>query len=632
VLARVEQARFFLGQGTRVAAVQLLEMKRSKRQGNGATSTQHEKKRSTHAKGSSDAGQVSVPCTLLDQSDRLISLREKYTSAEPFSHIQLREVFDEVFLNAVRNEIISNCTGSLKETDIYKVYQTGELRNLDALSTEEQRRLRNLRVLRDILYSERFRKFLMALTGCCDESCGECLDGDLIDCSINVYTRGCHLLCHDDAIGTRRLSYILYLTEPEHTWTQEDGGSLQLFRLRDGKPVQGAIPEPENYPHTSLLPEWNTLAVFQVLPGRSFHAVEEVRTDEMPRLSISGWYHVRAPDDKTPVDPAASLRQLQTGAHRPFLPLSAELSASCAVLSQGSDRARTLLDAALSTAELEYLRTYIQPVYFEDAHVRAIRKRFRRESSVQLHDFLKISGEASALVAALHETDSDARVRWQRLAAGGERSDDPSGWRTVGPPHRQRYLEYQGYLDSGPPVSILEGTLNCFQALFASRSMARFLMVLTGLDASYGRIRGYRCNIRRFRPGLDYTLATYETLVPRTEPCLLDATLCFVDDREQDSAEAWRSGECGGYECYMDSGDGDGDPSVYRDVDDADDADGNANQLLNLPPVSNALSLVLRDHDVLRFVKYVTAAAPSSRLDLAFEYALAEEHNGKASQ
>jgi Rps23 Pro-64 3,4-dihydroxylase Tpa1-like proline 4-hydroxylase len=33
--------------------------------------------------------------------------------------------------------------------------------------------------------------------------------------SINVYTEGCHLLCHDDVIGSRRLSYILYLTDPD---------------------------------------------------------------------------------------------------------------------------------------------------------------------------------------------------------------------------------------------------------------------------------------------------------------------------------------------------------------------------------------------------------------------------------
>jgi hypothetical protein len=44
-----------------------------------------------------------------------------------------------------------------------------------------------------------------------------------------------------------------------------------------------------------------------------------------------------------------------------------------------------------------------------------------------------------------------------------------------------------------------------------------------------------------------------------------------------------------------------------------------------LPAGANELSLVLRDEGVMRFIKYVSAKAPGSRWDVAFEYDLPEE-------
>eukprot|EP00199_Chlamydomonas_sp_CCMP681_P003955 CAMPEP_0119114296 /NCGR_PEP_ID=MMETSP1180-20130426/47021_1 /TAXON_ID=3052 ORGANISM="Chlamydomonas cf sp, Strain CCMP681" /NCGR_SAMPLE_ID=MMETSP1180 /ASSEMBLY_ACC=CAM_ASM_000741 /LENGTH=79 /DNA_ID=CAMNT_0007102763 /DNA_START=81 /DNA_END=317 /DNA_ORIENTATION=+ len=33
------------------------------------------------------------------------------------------------------------------------------------------------------------------------------------------------------------------------------------------------------------------MAMFVVLPGKSFHSVQEVMATDKPRMSISGWYH-----------------------------------------------------------------------------------------------------------------------------------------------------------------------------------------------------------------------------------------------------------------------------------------------------------------------------------------------------
>jgi hypothetical protein len=41
--------------------------------------------------------------------------------------------------------------------------------------------------------------------------------------------------------------------------------------------------------------------------------------------------------------------------------------------------------------------------------------------------------------------------------------------------------------------------------------------------------------------------------------------------------------------------------------------DGNDSGVINIPAVSNCLSLLMRDAGLMRFVKYVSAAAPGSR-------------------
>lgn len=48
--------------------------------------------------------------------------------------------------------------------------------------------------------------------------------------------------------------------------------------------------------------------------------------------------------------------------------------------------------------------------------------------------------------------------------------------------------------------------------------------------------------------------------------------------------------------------------------------DGDDNAVINVPAAHNSLNLLLRDEGLMRFVKYVSAAAPSSRWDIAMEY------------
>lgn len=43
--------------------------------------------------------------------------------------------------------------------------------------------------------------------------------------------KGGHLLNHDDVIGTRAVSFIIYLTDPDEPWSAADGGALELYPL-----------------------------------------------------------------------------------------------------------------------------------------------------------------------------------------------------------------------------------------------------------------------------------------------------------------------------------------------------------------------------------------------------------------
>ena len=148
--------------------------------------------------------------------------------------------------------------------------------------------------------------------------------------------------------------------------------------------------------------------------------------------------------------------------------------------------------------------------------------------------------------------------------------------------------------------------------LFQSEAFARLLTALTGL-----RPTAHKGEVRRFRPGLDYTVAHHGILTvdPR-----LDATMCMVDDEGEDASSAWDFGEVGGFECYIaadeeGSAAGAATAEVYKATGEEDE-----DELLSVSATFNTLSLVHRDEGLMRFVKYVGHLAPSSRWDVAMQY------------
>jgi hypothetical protein len=192
-----------------------------------------------------------------------------------------------------------------------------------------------------------------------------------------------------------------------------------------------------------------------------------------------------------------------------------------------------------------------------------------------------------------------------------------NGWTEVGPAHKRRYLSFvkpkKGSVDS--VGELLQGVRN---GLLRSSAFARYVAKITTLQ-----VTGFRDEIRRFRPGLDYSVAHYGgmSVIPR-----LDATLCFVDDQGDDLADSWESGDVGGFECYIEAEGEEGESAeaaeVYRS-NTKDDGD-----LLSVSAASNVISLVMRDQGIMRFIKYVSYGAPGSRWDISMEYEIAQETTG----
>ena len=557
-----------------------------------------------------------------------------YAHSEPYKHAVVSNLIDDDLLRSVRTEIRENVHFSPKETDIYKIHQSGDLANLDGLPASALENLPNLLRLRDALYSPLFREWVSKVSG------AGSLSGGKTDMAVNVYVPGCHLLCHDDVIGSRRVSYILYLTDPDHPWQPEWGGALRLHSTDEHTVDEGKIvkvPRPEW--SKAIPPAWNQLCFFAVQPGESLHDVEEVYRSgkrETPsgkqrvRMAISGWYHIPQ-DGEEDFEPGleqklaekSSLHQLQGKADafdEPHLVWSSPLPKG--------EQQSTADEATLSEAELDLLLRFMTPDYLTPDTVQELSGMFEDESTLQLEKFLN-QKFAARLKTWLEDED---QVKHQALK-----------FRMSRPPHKHRYQWI-----SSPPASenLNDESLNPFELIlsvfFPSLAFHKWLRLVTGLT-----LMESACLARRFRRGVDYQLAqNFAGEHPRLEYCLCITPTVGWSGSEGEAQDGTEEDNVGGFELYMTGDDLDDvedqsqddvevlssavttkshtgagnrrntkgkthDPAVYT----ANDEDDGI--LLSSPASWNTFSIVLRDRGTLRFVKYVSRSAPGDRWDFA---------------
>jgi hypothetical protein len=287
-------------------------------------------------------------------------------------------------------------------------------------------------------------------------------------------------------------------------------------------------------------------------------------------------------------------------------------------------------DVCLSNQHVAFLSEYVNATYLSPKSIADIRGRFEEESSVQLRQFMNQEW-IDKIDAAREKEDSPPLV--VDYASGVNET-----WKAVGPAHKQRFLEFQDPANdqsgggssssssSGGGASMGAMLQHIQTHVFQSEPFGRFLALITGL----GLPLGHRGRVRRFRPGLDYTVAHYGIL---TTQAVLDATLCFAagsgDQTRVDEGTGeivsgspddaiWDSGEVGGFECYIAADEEDNEAAAQYDDDDD-------TELLSVSVSNNTLSLVYRDPGTMRFVKYVGCRAPSSRFDVSMEYQVAND-------
>lgn len=538
-------------------------------------------------------------------------------------------------LRNVREEILENLHFTPKETDIYKIHQSGDLANLDGLDDSSLARLPSLLALRDALYSSAFRQYISTIA-----DAGP-LSGKKTDMAINVYTPGCHLLCHDDVIGSRRVSYILYLTDPEHPWKAEWGGALRLYPTEDMKAKDGTTAIVPSAEFSKVIPPaFNQLSFFAIQPGESFHDVEEVyrRKDEESendggrmRVAISGWFHIPQEGEEGYEEGAeerqaerSSLNQLQGKADEFDLPQPhwKALEPTTESLDEG---------LAFSDAEFDWLLRFINPTYLTPDTLEQLSESFQTDWVITLVDFLhpKFAGQ---IRAAIEKVDGGKDNSFP------DSKSDKANHGIARPPHKHRFLYRQPALQERVESSADSAVDLLLEHFFPSELFARWLSFVSGLQLSHVDL-----TMRRFRKGLDYTLATsYDQPEPQLEICLgLTPTSGWGND-EEDNAQTDDDGEVvGGYEVYMagddddDEDDGNGaddgikasagqsntgagqrrkakaDPAIYKSSGDEDDG-----ILFSMPANWNNLSIVLRDAGTLRFVKYVSESAEGDRWDV----------------
>jgi|ERR1700722_17152406 len=424
---------------------------------------------------------------------------------EPFEHWILDGIFEDEFLSKVKEESVKEISFSLKETDIYKIQQTGDLSSLSFIDSSL---LKNIRILRDSIYSHQFRSFLQNVTGCGP------LSPTKQDMSINSYTKGCHLLNHDDAIGTRRLSYILYI--PSKLWNEHWGGALELY------PTTQPIPE------SSILPTWNQFLFFQVQPGRSFHSVQEVVV-EKERLTISGWFHAPQQGEEGYIPPQSSTQVTSS---------RDQLTSTSTILNPyPSINHPPLPTNPLSKEHISFLSQFLNPIYLQPPTLKALAARFVKESNLELHSFL-LDSLASNLAPSLRDLDQKHSLGPSRngLLPSHHAGTNNTNWAIKGPPHKFRYCSLQPTPHQQPTPSD-EIIHSLKDTLFTSEPFRAWIAIVSSVLPL-----GYAVEARRFRPGLDYTLATSEENESR-----LDVVLGLTPGNEQ----GWQSGEWGGWEvCF----------------------------------------------------------------------------------
>src|SRR3989344_7501548 len=140
--------------------------------------------------------------------DNTENLRKQFKNIKPFPHLVLKDFFNREFIKKFKVELKKEIFHRL-DSDLYSFSQTDDLVNSKNSVIKD---------FYNFLTSKEFKDYLFKITNVKAEG--------KIDCSGFIYSSTDYLLPHDDRLESRRLAYVLNLSE---NFVKSDGGSLDLF-------------------------------------------------------------------------------------------------------------------------------------------------------------------------------------------------------------------------------------------------------------------------------------------------------------------------------------------------------------------------------------------------------------------
>lgn len=183
--------------------------------------------------------------------------------------------------------------------------------------------------------------------------------------------------------------------------------------------------------------------------------------------------------------------------------------------------------------------------------MKALASRFVEESSLELHAFLA-APLAERLSRGLLDADEKSDLGPNRTQRIPPHSSGTEGkWIIKGPPHKWRYctLKRSSKVDAVFPLSAhtsSDAILRTLQdELFPSSAFRAWLANVSQLLPLQ-----WHAEARRFRPGLDYTLATSEEKDARLDVVLglTPGSATTEESGKEENVGGWWSGEWGGWE------------------------------------------------------------------------------------
>ena len=540
----------------------------------------------------------------LFESKNIESSKHEFDNAKPFRLIRLQSFLNKDFIPKLESSLDENITFDKKDNDLFRFFQSYGLQQLPQ-NTPIQDLIKSL-------YSKQFRDLLFKITGK--------KVNDKPDLFASCYTDTSYLLCHDDQVEDRSIAFILYLVPKD--WNEKDGGALNIYNSynvkinnnnnndkqnsnssnKDEKISVNVFPE--NKPFKQLIPERNSVVIFEV-SDKSFHAVDEVLTENKNRIAIGGWWH--AEDELN-----HNLNKRKVAIPDPEI----------------------LWKESMKIKDDKLLRKWLNPTYLKDKSIKQLQTKFLEESHLTLMNFIN----EELYYKLLNQMFS--------VKCGDNKDDgDKNGmlWKLKGPIHRRLYYRLDGDMKENKDESEF-ALIGEFKELMESVEWKLFIEKITSLS-----LLKYNLETRKFNHK-HYTIA--HDLDKFKDLSGLDVNLQFIENEDN----GWDP-ICGG-SIYYTMGkqmhdDEEEEEDHEQDVEEDEDIDLNVNEkseekdnskrqeteskqekdaqeeenedeeeeiddniLMSIHAFPNTLSITYRSEcGVMSFVKYLNHKVPCSKAD-----------------